>query len=40
MEYNLSDELKTLGVSQQHVFLKPQMDLSVFDAAINKMMNP
>lgn len=39
VEYKLSDELKSLGVSPEHVFHKPQMDLSVFHDAIHRLMN-
>jgi len=39
VEYKLSDELKGFGVTHDHVFLKPQMDLSVFEAAIRKAMD-
>jgi DNA-binding NtrC family response regulator len=38
MAYKLSDELKTLGVTREHVFSKPQMDLTVFRDAIDKLM--
>jgi hypothetical protein len=34
MEYQLPDELKTFGMAQEHIFLKPQMNLSVFRGAI------
>jgi DNA-binding response OmpR family regulator len=37
--YKLSDELKTLGVTQDHIFSKPQMDLTVFRDAIDKLMS-
>jgi CheY-like chemotaxis protein len=37
VEYKLPDELKAFGVGPDHVFLKPQMDLSVFETAIHKM---
>ena len=40
MEYHLPDELRTLGIMPEHVFLKPQMDLSVFRDAINALMAP
>ena len=40
VEYQLPDELKTFGVAQEHIFLKPQMDLSVFRDAISKLMSP
>jgi DNA-binding NarL/FixJ family response regulator len=39
VEYKLSEDLKNLGVSPEHVFHKPQMDLSVFQDAIHKLMN-
>jgi len=39
VEYKLPDELKGFGVTHDHVFLKPQMDLSVFETAIRKMMD-
>jgi CheY-like chemotaxis protein len=38
--YKLPDELKTVGVAPEHIFLKPQMDLSVFSDAICKLMIP
>jgi len=37
VEYKLPDELKRFGVTHENVFLKPQMDLSVFEKAIHKM---
>ena len=40
VEYKLPDELKTVGVAPEDIFLKPQMDLSVFEAAIGKLMSP
>lgn len=40
VEYKLPDELKNLGVTQDHVFHKPQMDLSVFQTAICQLMTP
>lgn len=39
VEYKLPDELKGFGVTHDCVFLKPQMDLSVFETAIRKMMD-
>ena len=39
VEYKLPEELKTFGVTQEHVFLKPQMDLSVFKDAIRALMS-
>ena len=39
VEYKLPDELKTAGVGQEHIFLKPQMDLLVFKDAICKLMS-
>ena len=39
VEYKLPEELKSFGVTQDHVFLKPQMDLSVFKDAICKLMS-
>jgi len=39
VEYKLPDELRALGISPEHVFLKPQMDLMVFKQAIEKMMS-
>jgi len=38
VEYKLPDELKRFGVTHDHVFLKPQMDLSVFETAIRGLM--
>ena len=38
VEYKLPDELKAFGVTRESVFLKPQTDLSVFEAAIRKAM--
>lgn len=38
VEYKLPHELKMVGVAHEHVFLKPQMNLSVFKDAICKMM--
>ena len=38
LEYKLTDELKRLGITDAHVFLKPQMDLSVFRTAIHRLM--
>ena len=37
VEYKLPEELKRLGVKNEHVFLKPQTDLSVFKEAIIKL---
>ena len=39
MAYKISDELKQLGVTQEHIFSKPQMDLTVFRDAIDKLMS-
>jgi DNA-binding NtrC family response regulator len=39
VEYKLPDELKGFGVHHANVFLKPQMDLSVFEEAIRKLMD-
>jgi len=39
VEYQLSDELNSCGVTQEHVFTKPQMDLTVFKNAICKLMS-
>lgn len=39
VEYKLPEELKTFGVAKEHVFLKPQMDLSVFKDAIRALMS-
>lgn len=39
MEYQLSEELKSVGVSPEHVFLKPQVDLRVFRDAIRRLMS-
>ena len=38
VEYQLPEALKRLGVTQEHVFLKPQMNLSVFKDAIAQLM--
>jgi DNA-binding NtrC family response regulator len=38
VEYQLPEALKRVGVAQEHVFLKPQMDLSVFRDAIVQLM--
>ena len=38
VEYKLPDELKRFGVTHEHVFLKPQMDLTVFEKAIQELM--
>ena len=38
VEYKLPEELKGFGVTHDSVFLKPQMDLSVFETAIRKAM--
>ncbi len=40
VEYKLTDELKSFGISNEHVFLKPQMDLSVFKEAICRLVEP
>lgn len=40
VEYKLTDELKNFGISSEHVFLKPQMDLSVFKEAICRLVEP
>jgi DNA-binding NtrC family response regulator len=37
VEYKLPEELRRLGVTSEHVFHKPQMDLSVFETAINQL---
>lgn len=39
VEYKLPEEMKSIGVTQEHVFLKPQMDLSVFKDAIRTLMS-
>ena len=39
VDYKLPDELKKIGVAQEHVFPKPQADLSVFKDAIHKLMS-
>ncbi len=39
VEYKLPAELETVGVAREHIFLKPQMDLSVFQEAICKLMS-
>lgn len=38
VEYKLPDELKRFGITHKHVFLKPQMDLSVFETAVRQLM--
>jgi DNA-binding NtrC family response regulator len=40
VDYILPDELKAIGVTQDHVFSKPQADLSVFTDAIVKLVSP
>jgi CheY-like chemotaxis protein len=40
VEYTLTEELKKIGVSPDHIFRKPQMDLEVFVTAINQLMDP
>jgi len=40
VEYKLTDELKAFGISNEHVFLKPQMDLSVFREGIRRLVAP
>ena len=40
MEYKLPESLKTLGITPEHIFLKPQMDLSVFRDAIVRLVQP
>ena len=37
VEYKLPDELRAFGVTHKNVFPKPQMDLSVFEAAIRRL---
>jgi DNA-binding NtrC family response regulator len=39
VEYKLPEDLRNLGVTPEHVFHKPQMDLSVFETAINQLMH-
>jgi len=39
MDYQLPAELKSCGVTQEHVFAKPQLDLAVFKGAICKLMS-
>lgn len=39
VDYQLTDELKRFGVTQAHVFSKPQADLSVFVDAICQLMS-
>lgn len=39
VDYTLPDELKAFGVTQDHVFSKPQADLSVFKDAIDKLIS-
>jgi len=38
MEYQPPEELEALGVAPEHIFLKPQTDLTVFRNAINDLM--
>ncbi len=38
-EYQLSQVLKTIGLSKEHIFLKPQRDLSVFVKAIKDLLS-
>lgn len=38
--YQLTDELRSIGITSAQVFLKPQMDLSVFQTAIHRLVNP
>ncbi len=40
VEYKLPAELKRFGVTHEHVFLKPQMDLAVFETAIRNLTTP
>ena len=40
VEYQLPEELKSVGITQDHIFLKPQMDLAVFKDAIAQLMGP
>jgi DNA-binding NtrC family response regulator len=39
VEYKLPKPLKDMGMNQEHVFHKPQMDLSVFSDAICNLLN-
>jgi DNA-binding NtrC family response regulator len=39
VDYQLPEELKPFGVTPDHVFSKPQADLSVFKDAICKLMS-
>ncbi len=39
VEYKLPEELRNLGISQDQIFLKPQMDLMVFKDAIENLMS-
>ncbi len=37
-DYHLSEGLKNIGIRHEHVFFKPQQDLSVFVAAIGDLL--
>ncbi len=36
--YQLSEEMRSIGVRPEHVFIKPQVDLSVFLGAVKDLM--
>jgi len=38
-EYQLSDVLKTIGLKKEHIYLKPQRDLSVFVKGIRDLLS-
>ena len=38
LDYRLSEDLKSIGTKPEHVFPKPQQDLSVFVGAIQELM--
>ncbi len=38
-EYQLSDVLKAIGIRKEHICLKPQRDLSVFEKIINDLVS-
>ncbi len=38
-EYRLSDVLKAIGLRKEHIFLKPQRDLTVFENTINDLLS-
>ena len=38
-EYQLSDVLKAIGLKKEHIYLKPQRDLSVFVTGIRNLLS-